>query len=180
MGVLSIMPVDGQTVEKIYSAQIDTVQWLTYTDPEGRFSIQYPSFIKIVPKQNRFDTNDLSFSNENSSIIGYLVYELSSNDSNRLESLRKLVDAYNEILHNANALKQYRIIESNDTQINGNYAISQIVHTIDYEDTEKGTWEVFSYIYNKFFKFDYIAAPADFDKGLPTVQIMFNSIMFLK
>ncbi len=74
---------------KIYSAQIDTVQWLTYTDPEGRFSIQYPSFIKIVPKQNRFDTNDLSFSNENSSIIGYLVYELSSNDSNRLESKNK-------------------------------------------------------------------------------------------
>jgi len=108
------------------------------------------------------------------------VYGLSSNDCNRLESLRKLVDANNEVLHNANVLKQYRIIESNDTQINGNYAISQIVHTIDYEDTEKGTYDVFSYINSKYFQFDYISTTADFDKGLPTVQKMLNSIKFLK
>ena len=71
MVTFSIVSVHGQTVEKIYSIQNDTAQWLTYTDPEKRFSIEYPAFIKIVPKQNRFDIDDLSFSNENSSIIGY-------------------------------------------------------------------------------------------------------------
>ena len=152
-------------------------QWLTYTDPEGGFTLEFPSFIKIVPKQNRFDINDLTFSNDNSSIRGYLEYGLSSNDTSP-ESLRKLVNAVNEAL--GNFLKEHRIIESNDTQINGNFAISQIVHDTDYEGNEYGIWEISSNVNNKAFKFAYISTPIEFDKGLPTVKKMLDSIKFLK
>ena len=182
LGLLVLIPVScyAQTPSNItINATGQTIEsWNTYKDPEGKFTIQYPSFISITPKQNRFDTNELSFSNENKSITGYITYTPQSKNDTSPQSLKLLVKGVNLVV--GKFLDGFRVIDSNDTQIDGDYAISQITYKRISDGSEKGSWEVYSFKGSKIFKFTYDSPTDDFDKGLPTVQKMFMTLKFLK
>lgn len=147
--------------------------WKTYRDPEGKFTIQHPSLVQITPKQNRFDTDELSFSNLNQSITGYLTYTPEEIKDTSPLALKQIVEGQNAVVRKV--LDEFRVISSNDTQLDGGYAISQITYDRIAAGSEKGSWEVFSFKDNKVFKFAYISTTDDFDKGLPTVHEMLNS-----
>lgn len=88
-----------------------------------------------------------------------------------------MVEAANTVI--GKVLSAYRVIDTNDTQLDGDYAIGQITYNRVPDGSEKGGWEVFSIKDNRVFKFTYISMTDDFDKELPTVQKMLTSLRFL-
>lgn len=53
--ILSISYANGQQNE----TETNIIQWKTYSDPDGEYTIDYPSNWNLNPKENRFDEKEL-------------------------------------------------------------------------------------------------------------------------
>ena len=52
--------------------QPQSQQFLTWNDPQGDFSMEYPSDWTVKEKENRFDPIDVTFTSPASAISGYV------------------------------------------------------------------------------------------------------------
>src|SRR5829696_8925183 len=50
------------SISNIYGQGSNTTQWKTYTDTQGKFTVDYPPNWEVEPRENRFDTKDVEFS----------------------------------------------------------------------------------------------------------------------
>jgi hypothetical protein len=56
----------------IYAQQPQSQEFLTWNQPQGDFSIEYPSDWTVEEKVNRFDETDVTFTSPLSAINGYV------------------------------------------------------------------------------------------------------------
>ena len=158
-----------------------SIQWKNYTDPEGKLNLQYPSDWNIEPKKNRFDTKDLELSKEGS-ILGRIATVIIISDKNFDMSegtVKEFTQLYADV--QKNEIPSYRIIEDDidKYQIDGNEASGYIFGQNSDDGVKLGGLQLVSFPNNNLFGFMYMARQNDFDRFLPTVEKIIESIKLL-
>jgi hypothetical protein len=139
-----------------------------YTDPEGRFSISYPTNWTATPATNRFQTNAATFSNGIGSAVLVQVINLAS--SPELAARSMTIGMYGYIT--------FQDVECSKYKVDGNIACSFIVTKSG--DVNLGTRAitviiVVTSINNKVYTIGLGSGQDTFDSMLPTFETMVNS-----
>jgi len=167
----------------------ESIQWKTYTDPQSKFSIDYPSDWLVEPKQNRFDPVDVKFIKketvtlndensveQNAAMFG-ITYGTNLDMSNiDLKAFVEELSKRNQFTYN-----NYREIEGDidkykmDTNPCAGFIAA---HTNGLQ--EQGQLQLICFPDGKLFSVLYMTDQKYFDKYLPIAEKMIDSINILE
>lgn len=171
-------------VSNIY-AQI--AEWKTYTDPDKGFTIDYPSDWKVQPNENRFETGDVDFIKkettilsdgtlieENTVIVGIIFGRDLGMDAIDPKDFANALSDRNKFTFN-----KYREIEKNIDRytIDGKPLYGFIAAHYDSTGlSEQAQLQLVSFPEGNLFGFLYMTGVEEFEKYLPIVEKMVESI----
>jgi hypothetical protein len=159
----------------------------TWNDPQGDFSIEYPSDWTVKEKENRFDPTDVTFTSPASVTNGFVAVDYEDTmieEYDRLieagvdESMiwERIFDGYIEGF--SPSIANFREVEDRDFSkytVNGETAAS-VVFAGEIIGQEIAGLLVVSIVDDRIFNLSYGASQTEFDKVLPTVEHMISSI----
>jgi hypothetical protein len=158
----------------IPSAFAQKDQWLNWNDPDNQFTLQYPSNWTITPRDNRFEEEDVLFHIDgNSTTLDINVYNTSDTDirvpmersveANKAESppfKPKLFEGIDYVKYTVSGKPAGSAVWINDVPFLG-----------------KIVWQnIASIVGDKFVGILYTSPATEFDKYLPVVEKVIQSI----
>jgi hypothetical protein len=151
------------------------VQWLNWEDPDKQFSLQYPSNWTLIPRENRFDEQDVSFNIVgNSTMLTINVYNTTSTD------LVEIMDRAAETNNLPESALKSKLFEGPDYvsyTVSGEPAGSIIWTNNNVPFMGKLVWQnIASIVGDKFVGIIYASGAPDFDKYSPQVEKVIQSI----
>jgi len=155
-----------------------SAEWKTYTDINGKFTIDYPTDWNIEPRENRFDTKDVIFSlpDEGNSVnLGIVTTETPTNVA--IEEYGKDI-----ITERTSTRDNFRLIDSWECakySINNSTTCS-LVFTTGTSPFEFAEMDVYTVHNTTTYTIVYRTIPDLFDKHLPTVDQIIKSINYTK
>jgi hypothetical protein len=173
--VLLIIIASATSVTFVGAQQAKT--FLTYKDPKGTFTINYPNDWTVKPG-NRFEDFLVRF-NGPSAFFGIMEPITRHNDPS---SLKDILGQFMLAISNSPNFKSVEDIRCDKYVVNGNNKACNAVftRTVSYIDTNKiVTLVVISEHEGRVYVFRYEALPDNFDAILPTVEKMINSFKIL-
>lgn len=151
-----------------------TGSWLKWEDPDKQFSFQYPSYWTPIPRENRFEDQDVQFKIGNMTTLSINVYNTSDTDVHAI--LDRAIDA-NKM---NTALIKPKLFEGPD----------YYTYTVSGKPAGSVTWvseipflgqtvfqNIVSVVGDKFVGIEYISPANDFDNNLSTVEKIIQSIV---
>jgi hypothetical protein len=167
--ILSISYANGQKNET------NTIEWKTYTDPEGKFTVKYPYDWNIEPRENRFDTKDVEFSiidGGNSVHLGIVTTETP-------EGL-DIEDGEETISQRTATRDNFRSIEPWECEkyVISNEKACSLVFTTGLSPFDFAEMDVYTIDGTTSYTIVYKTMPDLFDKYLPTAEQIIQSIKF--
>ena len=172
------------------TSSTEVIQWKTYTDPEGKFNINYPADWKIDEiEKTTFDKRDVGFIKketvdlsggtsveQNAAVFGISYNTDSDMEDVDLEEFVQELSSRNQFNYD-----NYREIEGGiDTyKISGNPAVG-IIFANSNGFQEQGQLNVISFPDDNLFNINYVADQKNFDKYLPIAEKMIQSIKIIK
>jgi hypothetical protein len=157
-------------------ASTTSAEWKTYTDINGKFTVDYPTDWNIDPRENRFETKDVIFSlfDEGNSVnLGIVTTDTPTNLD---------IEEYGEdIIHQRSSTRDnFRLIDSWECE---KYTISNattcsLVFTTGTSPSELAEMDVYTVHNTTTYTIVYRTIPDLFDKYLPTVDQIIKSIKY--
>jgi PsbP-like protein len=168
--------------------QPQSQEFLTWNEPQGDFSVEYPSDWTVKEKENQYDNaSDVTFTSPHSAINGYVGIDYEDTTVEEFEALIESGFDESEILERAfdafikrfrPSIDNFREVENKDFSkytINGEPAAS-IVFAGEIYGQGIGGLLVVSFVNDRIFNLGFGASQGEFDKILPTVEHMISSI----
>ena len=160
-------------------------QWLNWEDPDKEFSLQYPSDWTVRPRENRFEEQDISFYIDgdfttltNLTTLGIDVYNTTSTDLKELmeQAVESASTNPNNILINTKLFEGPEYVKYT---VSGKPAAS-VIWLHDNHDNPLSGQAVYLFIASivgdKFVRINYNSYDKQFDKYLPEVEKVVQSI----
>ncbi|MGD1835491.1 MAG: PsbP-related protein [Nitrososphaeraceae archaeon] len=161
-----------------YGQEENKTEWLSYTDPEGKFSLEYPADWTIKERENRLDAYNLILFNpffpKDRSIINVNLEKYSVSNPNAEKNLTGLMKTYQS---QDTLTSDFEIIDDNlgKYNVDGNQTINYIASfTKNGHDIE--AFRVLAYTDNGIFDIIYFTTPKNFDKYFPIVERLIKSV----
>jgi hypothetical protein len=161
--------------------------FVTYEDPQGRFTIQHPSDWAPYPAENRFEDIVVEFLKDDTSVGRLLDF-----DVRIIPNIdEEVVDEFGleNFVQEATSSNQYSIpnfsleeeVECETYTLSGNQACSILfTRTLDYmSDQEFAVMQLYTVKGNNGWMLTYMATPNDFDEFLPVANQMTDSFQIL-
>lgn len=166
--------------------QPQSQEFLTWNEPQGDFSIEYPSDWTVEEKENRFDTTDVTFTSPDSAINGFVSINYDDITVDEYDKLIALGYDENEILERgfdaaiesfSLGFDNFREVEDRDFSkytVNGEPAAS-VVFAGEIYGGEVAGLSVVSFVDGRLVTLGFGASQDEFDR-IPTVEHMISSI----
>lgn len=166
--------------------------WKEYVDPQGEFSIQYPSSWDLKPS-NRFEATDLMMYSPSGSENGYVLIQYNifseeignvldkyGGDQSDIEEYLDIVfpsflKGFSESMDNFNQVER---IDYNKYKING-YKAASVIFSFEIQGLDVAGWLVWTLLGSNMFVFEFVASTDKFESLLPIGERMLNSIKIL-
>jgi hypothetical protein len=167
---LAILIIDPLLV----NAQTGSTTFLTYKDPQGRFSINYPQGWNVTAATNRFQGYQVQFQQiygiGNSSAISLLI------DKNVTSDARDyIVSVLIPFLRNS--FPYFTVgedLECSKYMLGGHKACS-FIYSVGIAEGQIGTMHVATQVNGTLYSIAFHSSPDAFEKNLPIVEKMINS-----
>ena len=175
IGILSLLTISGYfSIAYAFGMNQNKVQLPTFIDPEGRFTLHYPLGWNAVPKENSFSSLDLSLNNlpSGSGVVTLAITDLESSTL-PIESLVAM-----DLNAETNGRNNFHLIENPTYQkynISG-YKTGSFNYTFESSGEQKAALDIITKFNNRFLLLIYHANQNDFDKYLPEINRMIDSI----
>ena len=156
-------------------SQKSTTEWKIYTDPQGKFTVKYPSNWNIEPRENRFDTKDVEFSimDEGNSVHLGIVTTQTPEGLN--------IEEGEDVISQRTATRDnFRLIETWECEkyVISNEKTCSLVFTTGFSPFEFAEMDVYTIDGTTSYTIVYKTIPDIFDKYLPTAEQIIQSIKF--
>jgi hypothetical protein len=169
-------------VELIYGADSkdNSTKWVPYSS--AKFSLMYPENWKVEEKISKFHVLDLKLLKDNPfSFLGISFSALMDSDKLSNELVLEQSEDFGKFVTKS-GYSTFDVLEKNLTKykIDNNPSASHIVKYV-YEENNLGgkLLEIFSIIDKKLFTLTYQSTTQNFDKELPIINRIINSIKIL-
>ena len=166
--------------------------WKEYIDPEGEFSMQYPSTWELKPN-NRFEATDLTMSSPGGSQEGFVLIQYNIFSEQIQAVLDKYggdqsdIEEYLDILfpsflkgfsQSLDKFNQVEKINYNNYKIDG-YKAASVVFSSELKGLDFAGLMVWSLLGGKTFTFEFASSQDKFDTLLPIGEKILNSVKIL-
>ncbi len=176
-----------QSVIQYLIAQPTVENWKTFVDPEKRFTLFYPPNLQAKGKENFLSSTDLILTNPNASRQFKITVSYVANDSSLNYTGNQKIVPYNDLRNLEQQIKPafqiYNIVQ-NSSESYDLYGFPTAGDIIDYtrHNGESGRMlNVLGIVKGKSsFLFSYSNSVEGFDRYLPIVNQIINSIVILK
>ena len=163
------------SISNAYGQNSITSKWKTFSEPDGRFTVNYPIGWNIEPRENRFDTKDVEFSilHEGNS-VHLVIVTTETPDGINVE------DGENIITQRTSTRDNFRLIDSWECE---KYSISNekacsLVFTTGMSPFEFAEMAVYAFHDSTGYTIIYKTIPDLFDTYLPIAEQIIKSIKF--
>ncbi len=168
-------------------AQSAIENWSTFVDPEKRFTLFYPPNLQAKGKENFLSSKDLTLTNSNASREFKITISYITNDSSLNYTGNQKIVPYNDLRNLEQQIKPafqiYNIVQNSSASYDL-YGFPTAGNIIDYtrHNGESGRMlNVLGIVKGKSsFLFSYSNSVEGFDRYLPIVNQIINSIVILK
>lgn len=169
--IISISYTYGQNNET------NSIQMKTYTHPDNKFSVDYPSKWKLEPRENIFDTKDVEFStidkeNGNSVHLAIITTEISKGIN--VEEGGGIIPQLTATRENFKSIEPWEC----EKYVISNEKACSIVYTTGFHPFQFAEMNVYTIDNTTSYIIVYRTTPDLFDKYLPTVELITQSINF--
>jgi hypothetical protein len=155
-------------------AQMDSVEICTYTDPEGKFTLDYPEGWSALPKESTSSILDVTLTNHPSG-SGVVTMSIDNSDSSN-HSVEDLV-AIDMDSTKGNS-KNFRLLNGPvyvDYNVSG-HKTGTYTYTHDLSGEQKTVLKLGTKFNDRFLILSYIANQNDFDSYLPSIEKIIRPI----
>ena len=157
-------------------------EWTTYEDPDGKFSLEYPTEWFVIPRQSMFDLYDIQIYDKNPILDDELTIAISYKAD--IDTEGKDVDKFIELFSQMQMKNDptHRIVESDTStyDIDGNEARGYIFEQKKLDDTLLGGLFIVSFPNDHLFSVNYAALQNTFEEHLPIVEKIIESIRIIE
>ena len=163
------------------SSKIETADWLTFSNK--KFELKHPPNWEVEKKLSKFHVLDFKLIKNNPfSFIGISFSSLANSDQLTNEQILEQSEKFGKSSSSSSGYKVYEVLEKNLNKytIDANPSSFHIVkYKYKENDLEGKIMEIFSIIDGNLFTLTYQSTLENFDKDLPIVEKIIDSIKIL-
>lgn len=168
-------------ISSLNSSKIETADWLTFSNK--KFELKHPPNWEVEKKLSKFHVLDFKLIKNNPfSFIGISFSSLANSDQLTNEQILEQSEKFGKSSPSSSGYKVYEVLEKNLNKytIDANPSSFHIVkYKYKENDLEGKIMEIFSIIDGNLFTLTYQSTLENFDKDLPIVERIIDSIKIL-
>ena len=168
-------------ISSLNSSKIETADWLTFSNK--KFELKHPPNWEVEKKLSKFHVLDFKLIKEDPfSFIGISFSSLANSDQLTNEQILEQSEKFGKSSSSSSGYKVYEVLEKNLNKytIDANPSSFHIVkYQYKENDLEGKIMEIFSIIDGNLFTLTYQSTLENFDKDLPIVERIIDSIKIL-
>lgn len=168
-------------ISSLNSSKIETADWLTFSNK--KFELKHPPNWEVEKKLSKFHVLDFKLIKEDPfSFIGISFSSLANSDQLTNEQILEQSEKFGKSSSSSSGYKVYEVLEKNLNKytIDANPSSFHIVkYKYKENDLEGKIMEIFSIIDGNLFTLTYQSTLENFDKDLPIVERIIDSIKIL-
>lgn len=168
-------------ISSLNSSKIETADWLTFSNK--KFELKHPPNWEVEKKLSKFHVLDFKLIKNNPfSFIGISFSSLANSDQLTNEQILEQSEKFGKSSSSSSGYKVYEVLEKNLNKytIDANPSSFHIVkYKYKENDLEGKIMEIFSIIDGNLFTLTYQSTLENFDKDLPIVERIIDSIKIL-
>lgn len=168
-------------ISSLNSSKIETADWLTFSNK--KFELKHPPNWEVEKKLSKFHVLDFKLIKNNPfSFIGISFSSLANSDQLTNEQILEQSEKFGKSSSSSSGYKVYEVLEKNLNRytIDANPSSFHIVkYKYKENDLEGKIMEIFSIIDGNLFTLTYQSTLENFDKDLPIVERIIDSIKIL-
>lgn len=168
-------------ISSLNSSKIETADWLTFSNK--KFELKHPPNWEVEKKLSKFHVLDFKLIKEDPfSFIGISFSSLANSDQLTNEQILEQSEKFGKSSSSSSGYKVYEVLEKNLNKytIDANPSSFHIVkYKYKENDLEGKIMEIFSIIDENLFTLTYQSTLENFDKDLPIVERIIDSIKIL-
>ena len=168
-------------ISSLNSSKIETADWLTFSNK--KFELKHPPNWEVEKKLSKFHVLDFKLIKNNPfSFIGISFSSLANSDQLTNEQILEQSEKFGKSSSSSSGYKVYEVLEKNLNKytIDANPSSFHIVkYKYKENDLEGKIMEIFSIVDGNLFTLTYQSTLENFDKDLPIVERIIDSIKIL-
>lgn len=168
-------------ISSLNSSKIETADWLTFSNK--KFELKHPPNWEVEKKLSKFHVLDFKLIKDDPfSFIGISFSSLANSDQLTNEQILEQSEKFGKSSSSSSGYKVYEVLEKNLNKytIDANPSSFHIVkYKYKENDLEGKIMEIFSIIDGNLFTLTYQSTLENFDKDLPIVERIIDSIKIL-
>lgn len=168
-------------ISSLNSSKIETADWLTFSNK--KFELKHPPNWEVEKKLSKFHVLDFKLIKNNPfSFIGISFSSLANSDQLTNDQILEQSEKFGKSSSSSSGYKVYEVLEKNLNKytIDANPSSFHIVkYKYKENDLEGKIMEIFSIIDGNLFTLTYQSTLENFDKDLPIVERIIDSIKIL-
>lgn len=168
-------------ISSLNSSKIETADWLTFSNK--KFELKHPPNWEVEKKLSKFHVLDFKLIKEDPfSFIGISFSSLANSDQLTNEQILEQSEKFGKSSSSSSGYKVYEVLEKNLNKytIDANPSSFHIVkYKYKENDLEGKIMEIFSIVDGNLFTLTYQSTLENFDKDLPIVERIIDSIKIL-